>query len=81
MNKKGRKYEGAKGRKYERAKGNKQDSSLRGTKQSRIGEFVGVFLLDCFTAFAMTGGIVVSLPCTLFPVPFGHKKSEYTKTK
>jgi hypothetical protein len=40
---------------------------LRGTKQSSTGEFVGVFLLDCFTAFAMTGGIVASLPCPLYP--------------
>jgi hypothetical protein len=43
--------------KGERVKGNKQGSSLRGTKQSGIGEFVGVFLLDCFTAFAMTDGV------------------------
>jgi hypothetical protein len=44
-------------------------SSLRGTKQSSTGEFVGVFLLDCFTAFAMTGGIVASLPCPMSLVP------------
>ncbi|MDR1203681.1 MAG: hypothetical protein LBL58_18890 [Tannerellaceae bacterium] len=29
-------------------------SSLRGTKQSSTGEFVGVFLLDCFAMLATT---------------------------
>jgi hypothetical protein len=52
-----RKGEGMKARKGERAKarkGNKQGSSLRGTKQSSTGEFVGVFPLVYFTSFAMT---------------------------
>jgi hypothetical protein len=36
------------------------DPSLRGTKQSSPGEFIGVFLLDCFTAFAMTGACMTT---------------------
>jgi hypothetical protein len=55
---KARKGEGMKERKGEGAKGNKQGSSLRGTKQSSTGDFVGVFPLACFTSFAMTSDCI-----------------------